>query len=377
MTESVASGGSQASTTLRPMECQYCSKEVQGRYLFHHIRVHHISEFLENMRKQYITEAEKGRPLKVTWKVTNDFDEKEDKTIYACLSSDKCFMTEERGMRHFKHNPADLKKHNTQIRKLKKEYELMMKKERQSKESKPAVYFFQKALRENDPKLIEGLWRGIGHWKAACDLAISLSHKMPDSADFTYRTKTTTWGQQKEFYSKLCRKTQKAYQEGTASASDLNYYSACFFSFLSYWKSAIVAWDEVDPRLDDRYPESIVMKRDESVMDEEFFYVATKKMPMPTLESLAPPAKVTLPPPAEPESEPEPEIELPVTLPGLTKKETSQFVKHIPPNSQDWKTAWTSVTSGKVILTPEAQMIQQMYPSILQNSKVKKPVKVA
>ena len=121
MSESVSSHGSAQSTSLAKIDCPYCKKEIQGRYLFNHIRVYHISEFLENTQKKWITEAAEGRPLKVYWQILNDFDEKETKIVYGCLSSNKCFMTEERGMRHFKHNPEHLKKHNSELKKLKKE----------------------------------------------------------------------------------------------------------------------------------------------------------------------------------------------------------------------------------------------------------------
>ena len=345
--------------------------------LFHHIRVHHITEFLKNTETKWIEEAETGRPLKVYWEtnVDEELGHSDLQILYVCLATDKCFTTEERGMRHFKHNPAALKKHNTQLRLLKKEKRAKKLQEEKAKEKRPAAYFFQKALRENDPKLIEGLWRGISHWKAGCDLALSLSYKLKDDSEFTFQKTKTTWKETVDIYRKRCLKAQSFLTHGTANASDLNALYNYFWSFITYWKDNIVSVGEIDPRLDPKYPESIIVERDESVIDEEFFYVATAKMSIPTLETLAPPATVA--PPPEPESESEPEIEVPVVLPGLTKKQTTQFVKQIPPTSREWSQAWTSLHTGKVMMPPEAQMIQQMYPNIIHNSKVKRPVKAA
>ena len=224
-------------------------------------------------------------------------------------------------MRHFKHNPAELKKHNLALRKLKKEYDVKKKKDQEARKQNPAAFAFQKALRENDPTLIQGLWRGMLHWKRGCDLAVSLgNHYFKD--DFAYEVghdyptpKTAPWSDVVKKYTKTCQNAQRALQNQTHDATYLfNLYNT-FWDFILRWKQNIITVTSIDPRLDDRCPQSIVVWRDESVLEEEYFFVATHTMPFPTLDDFAPETKTPVLP------LPEPDVLPLFTEKALTKEE--------------------------------------------------------
>ena len=108
---SVASGGSSRSSTNEKTECPHCQKEFQNRAIFNHIRTKHPKDLIDSTITKWIGEAEQGAALKVVWFKKNDFDEEEDVTIYACLSSNKTFTTEVRANAHFKKNPDHRKEH--------------------------------------------------------------------------------------------------------------------------------------------------------------------------------------------------------------------------------------------------------------------------
>jgi hypothetical protein len=302
MPGSVSSELSTKSKSETKQECPYCSEFYQSKSLFHHIRIHHPSQFLENTQKKWIAEAETGRPLKMVWEsnIDEELGHSDMTVIYGCLATDKCFTTEERAMRHFKHNPADLKKHNLQLRKLKKEYDVKKSKEQKAKERNPAVFLLQKALRENDPKLLEGLWRGMNHWKKGCDLAVSLgNYRFELSTEFTIKTVSVLWSDMLNTYEKTCHKATKALKEDCKNSSLLMKLYNDFWIFLEQWKDAYRSVTELDPRFDYSSKECIVVKRDEDFMDEEYFFVATKEMPLPTLDDFAPETKAsTLPSPS-------------------------------------------------------------------------------
>lgn len=378
MPGSVSSHISEHSVTNSHIDCPYCQKSYQMKSLFHHIRINHISQFLENTQKKWIEEAEKGRPLKMIFET--DIDEELGHSnmtvIYGCLSSDKCFATEERAMRHFKHNPDHLKKHNSQLKKLKKEYEEKKRKEQKEREKNPVRFLVQNALRDNDSKLIDALWRGINHWKQGCDLAVSLgNHKFKDDYEYVWSLnprKTSGWSDQVKRYEKYCKQAVKLLEEDCKQSSKLLDLYNNLWSFLMTWIDNYKEVTDLDPRLYVGCKECIIVKRDEHDMDEEMFFMANNDMPFPTVQLLKP---IQAPKVSEPEPKEESESEPEVVIPSMDKKQTKQFLVQFPPNSGPWKQAFTGLISNKLHVPPEIQAVQSQFPKIITDSKVKKQAK--
>jgi hypothetical protein len=158
---SVASGGSTTSATNAKIECPHCSKEVQARVIFNHIRTKHPKDLMDSTMTKWIGEAEQGKALKVVWFKKNDFDEEEDITIYACMSSNKTFTTEARANLHFKKNPADAKEHVKQMKNF-------MKQMAKNPKKCPLLLKYHKAKKDNCPILARIMWRAIQFHEAGC-----------------------------------------------------------------------------------------------------------------------------------------------------------------------------------------------------------------
>jgi len=387
MPGSVSSQLSSKSISEAKQECPYCEKEFQTKSIFHHIRIHHPSEFLERTQKQFIADAEKGRPLKIFWytNIDEELGHRDVITIYGCLATDKCFATEERAMRHFKHNPDALKKHNLQLNKLKKEFQEKKKREKEEQNKiNPVQFALQKALRENNPKLIEGLWRGMLHWKQGCDLAVTLGNYYfkDDFEYFTYAKKNKTpWSEERKRYEKLCYDAKTAFEENNQNASYLQLLYHIFREYIFLHKKNIISVTDIDPRLDDSCSESIVVRCDESILDEEYFFVATKKMPMPTAEDFVPKAK------AAPLQPPTDDTNLSVQEPAMTQQQVAEVLL----SEQDIKKLKTSVATGQEMEVPELDALlkkpkpqtaarpiivpqatsapKQQFPKIINNTK--------
>lgn len=384
MPGSISSATSEQSITKELKECPYCQKEVQIRSLFHHIRVHHITDFLENTKRKWIEVAEAGHPLKMTF--TFGYDEELDhwKTleIYGCLSSDKTFATEERGLRHFKHNPQHLKEHNKQIKKLKKEFEAMKKRDEEERikkqQANPIFYKRTQGFNQADPKFKEGLWRGILHWKKAGDLGISLgNYYLGDEYEFSptpSKPDRILWKDAVEKFKKMCSHAKKLLDNPTEQdyLKKLRILHQYFNSFYYGCKDNLEKEGNLDPRLDPKYPECIVVE-DVHKMDEDYFYYATEDMPIPTAQDLDPVIQDMKPKPVEPKPEP-PKPKLPAILPMLNASQTQIFLNNYPPGSAEWKKAFTTL-SGKEAMPEEAKILEQAYhnyPKIISNSKVKR-----
>ena len=350
------------------MECPHCQKELQVRYLFHHIRVHHISEFHAATQTQWIADAENGRPLKIHWDKMNDFDELETVVLYACLATDKCFMTEERGVRHFKHDPAALKKHNAELRKLKKELTLKIKKEQQLKAQNPIKYLVQTAQRDKDPRLTESLWRGLLHWKKGCDLAVTLGNSK-FKQDFEFVTqeiprKYMPWPEAVQHYVDCCHKARSLLSSEDVDQAKLMGLYNKFWSFLEYFKTNYKEVSDLDPRLNYNCKESIVVQRDVDVLEEKFFYYATSDMPIPLASDLLPvdvQKKPELPQVKEETIAEEAERVIPVPIRGMTKEQTFNMLRFIPPDSRDWNNVFRDVVTQKVSMPPEASSLLQSF----------------
>jgi len=157
MEDDARSETSQISSSKVAVECPHCAKEFQTRAIFRHIRIHHFHDFITSTTTKGIEKAANGFALEVIWFKKNDFDEEEDITLYACLASNKTFMTEERANRHFAKSPKILKEHQKQMKDLVK----IIKEAKEAKRSKTNAVLtkFSKAMAENNPEVARMFWR--------------------------------------------------------------------------------------------------------------------------------------------------------------------------------------------------------------------------
>ena len=175
---SVFSSHSATSVSLSKMDCPFCAKELQVRGMFSHIRKFHENEFLKNTSRRWITEAEKGQPLRVYWTKKNDFDEDEETILYVCLSTNKTFTTAYGCEQHFKKNKDAVKDHNKQLKQLKKDFEAYKKAEEKKKKAEmkvdPFILRRNNAFSTNSPELARAIWKGILNNKRILTLAMYL-----------------------------------------------------------------------------------------------------------------------------------------------------------------------------------------------------------
>lgn len=157
-TLSVCSSGSKASTGSSTAQdhspCPYCNKDFQKKSLFRHIRTKHLKEFLDNCNN-----LKENTPLRVSYEIQDDRGETDYVIFYACLASNKTFLTEARAIQSWKKNPELKKLHNKQIeevKKLKKEFQKAAKSEKEDYTVRLA-----KAKTSNDPELCLAIWTNI------------------------------------------------------------------------------------------------------------------------------------------------------------------------------------------------------------------------
>lgn len=153
---SVASGASTNSTNQEHVPCPHCNSDFQKRSLFRHIRTKHHEDFIESCAETYLKTAKPGRPLKVFYEYTNDFGDKDYMIFYACLSSNKTFQQEGRGIAFFKKNPKALKEHNAALKELQDEYA-------QKEKFDPYKSKLERMKKTNNPDFCRKLWSGILH----------------------------------------------------------------------------------------------------------------------------------------------------------------------------------------------------------------------
>lgn len=168
---SVTSAGSTTSASLSKMECPYCNKDLQIRSMFKHIRLNHASDFLKNTNAKWIREAEAGNALKLWWESKNDFGEDEMVVLFACLSTNKTFLSEARAVQHFKKDKDALKDHNKQIKQLRKDFDKYKKLQEQEEANNP----IKKAIEMNDPAFARACWSGILMYLRICEHAIEIT----------------------------------------------------------------------------------------------------------------------------------------------------------------------------------------------------------
>jgi hypothetical protein len=133
--------------------------------MFNHIYVKHPGYFQEMTTKQWLLEAQSGKPLKVCWNKMNDFDEEETVTIFGCLATKKTFQTEYKAQAHFAKHPDALKEHNKDIKlKIKARKELLKLNSIETKKEKKKTYVIDPKYEEykilkstNDPVLLKQL----------------------------------------------------------------------------------------------------------------------------------------------------------------------------------------------------------------------------
>lgn len=226
------------------MECPYCNKELQVRGMFAHIRKFHNDELLKNTSRQWIEDAENGKPLRVWWSKKNDFDEDEETVIFVCLSTNKTFMTELKAQQHFAKEKAALKDHNKQLKQLKKDYEAMKKAaakaKKQAIKQDPYILRRQAAFDSNDPELARAIWRGILNNKKTCECAMMLCNRRryrPETPVYMLDTKQGMF-EQVPFYKlqnkheKLMLKIQTLEQ---AKCMDAKLLDKVYKEVLSFW----------------------------------------------------------------------------------------------------------------------------------------------
>ena len=178
--------------------------------------------------------------------------------------------------------------------------------------------------------------------------------------------KVCKWKDQFKEYLSFCAKAKKLLEENDSNAEAVQKVFLNFWRFLQRWTENIISLTALDPRLDPKNKDSIVLDytRNQDVMDEEFFYTANSDMPMPIPEDFV----AKLPPVKEEEEKKEEPLPI-VTLPGLSAKQTNLFLEKYPPGSSTWKKAFTTVVSNEICYPKEAQILQQQYPPVLSNTK--------
>jgi hypothetical protein len=158
-THSVASG---QSASLGKMECPHCSRDFQVRSLFKHIRLNHFSDFIDSINDSKCKlNSDPEAPLEITWTKKNDFDEEELLVFYACLATDKAFVTSARALAHFKKDKKAFTEHKKQMRKLFADIDKRNQKRKMEVNNSPMIIRWRKALEENDPLVAAAYWRNI------------------------------------------------------------------------------------------------------------------------------------------------------------------------------------------------------------------------
>lgn len=267
------------------MACPYCTKEVQTRAMFNHIRKLHPSDMLSNTTTKWLDEAQASKPLKFYWTTKNDFDEEEMSLIYACLATNKTFTTEERALQHFKQNKDSLKEHNKQLKELKKDYVTYKKQEAKKEKEKwkllektdPFRLRLNAAISTNDIELIKSLWIGIFHHVKIIKYCQWLTEKQgyrDETPMYIYIPKNQyteiTYKQFIEKQVQLLQKINKLYEERCSDFKTLQslWHKACRLWSVYYKDSYMNLFED----LKEIYPNFNYLGED------KFFNYATEEM---------------------------------------------------------------------------------------------------
>lgn len=164
---------SEHSLSSKPLECPCCNKEVASRSMFLHIKTKHPGFFQQQTTKNWLQEAQLGKPLKIFWNKRNDFNEEETILLFGCLSSGKTFNIEHKAILHFKKNPSDLKEHNRLVSEFLKIRNSELDKLRKEKEEKaivPERTTYIEMKKNNDPELCGALMDVINNHLDVCEM---------------------------------------------------------------------------------------------------------------------------------------------------------------------------------------------------------------
>lgn len=113
------SQSSTVSNRERKIECEFCNKEFQARSYFNHCKTKHGFQFslsLVNLIRKIKNPAD---PFLYEHHYTDEQDERQILSVYVCLASNKTFLNEKGWRNHYKKHPDELKKHITELKKLK------------------------------------------------------------------------------------------------------------------------------------------------------------------------------------------------------------------------------------------------------------------
>jgi hypothetical protein len=100
-------------------------------------------------------------PLEITWYKKNDFDEEEAITLYACLATDKTFVSRDRIVKHFNKDKKAFTEHKKEMKKLFADIDKKNKKQREQLANHPVIKKWNKMLVDNDPEVSRTYWRNI------------------------------------------------------------------------------------------------------------------------------------------------------------------------------------------------------------------------
>lgn len=201
--EDARSAASEQSASLNKMECPHCEKDFQVRSLFKHIKLNHFSDFIDSINESKCKlNSDSDEPLEVTWFKKNDFDEEEPITLYACLASNKTFVSSARALSHFKKDKKVFADHKKEMKKLFADIDKKNKKRKQELDNSATVRRWREAIENNDPAIADAYWRNILWYKKAADKVFDHAEKIfPDfslhSMYLQYESfnadKTTLW----------------------------------------------------------------------------------------------------------------------------------------------------------------------------------------
>lgn len=285
--DSVCSSHSAMSVSLTKMECPYCNKDLQVRVMFNHIRKMHYTDFLRKTNRRYIEEASNNKPLKLYWTKMNDFDEEDDIILYACLATNKTFITESRAIVHFAKDKKLLKEHTKQLKEIKKDYN-DMKKDDAKKQSKNAHQSrFMEARRNNDPVLARVFWKGILHFVRVIEICQFICDKRKYSPETSmYIKKADVKGRTpmyRDDFDEVPYKTFLIHQSELLTrverikeqrCLDVKTLESLYFDVWTWWntnyrESILEFFESIRKAMPDYWPET----------SDEYFNIANESMP--------------------------------------------------------------------------------------------------
>lgn len=176
--EDVASVASTTSVQKIVRQCPFCTKELQTRYLFKHIRNNHPDELfmcgdvykIDDLTKTMNT----GSVFPFTFTLKNDFDETEDHKIYGCLACNNTFTNITRGNTHCQKKKCSAK-HKDAIKKIIKDETERLKKKARLPKKKTAEQLRQDLI------LIMRRYKHIQHISGLLNESVQLLLEKKDS----------------------------------------------------------------------------------------------------------------------------------------------------------------------------------------------------